>query len=67
MVGGDTKQPDEDRLKDILLKQIMIIRCGGIRTSEEKKIGGFTLVKFTRIYCKSIYDTRLMNLAYLMH
>ena len=39
MVGGDTKQPDElaDRLKDILLKQIMIIRCGGIRTSEEKE------------------------------
>ena len=26
------------RLKDILLKQIMIIRCGGIRTSEEKLV-----------------------------
>ena len=39
MVGGDTKQPDElaYRLKDILLKQITIIRCGGIRTSEEKE------------------------------
>ena len=58
MVGGDTKQPDElaDRLKDILFKtDYDQLDAAALERVKKKKIGGFTLVEFTRIYCKSIY------------